>query len=227
MFMPVVENENSMNNTMNPIATKERKARFIKINNILAKLFPKPTIALTFSNTWELLVAVQLSAQCTDKKVNEVTPTLFKKYRTLGEYARAKQREFEKDIHATGFFRNKTKNIIAAATVVQKNFGGILPKTMEEMLTIPGVGRKSANVILGNAYGVVEGIAVDTHVRRLAKALKLSDHTDPEKIERDLMAIVPKKLWFVTTYRLIEYGRKYCPARSHNHAQCPLRIFYS
>jgi endonuclease-3 len=214
-----------MKTVINPAVLKERKKHFVQINAILAKLFPRPAIALTFSNNWELLVAVQLSAQCTDKKVNEVTPALFKKYCAVGDYARAKQREFEKDIHPTGFFRNKTKNIIAAAKVVEKQFGGVLPKTMNEMLTIPGVGRKSANVILGNAYGVVEGIAVDTHVRRLAKALQLSDYADPEKIEKDLMAIVPKRLWFVTTYRLIEYGRKYCPARPHNHAVCPLKKF--
>jgi endonuclease-3 len=199
-----------------------RKKRAKKIFRILDKLFPNPKIALTFGNNWELLVAVELSAQCTDKKVNEVTPALFKKYRTLDSYIRAKPREFEKDIHACGFYRAKTKNILAAAKVVKTKFHGKLPKTMAEMVMIPGVGRKSANVILGNAYGVVEGIAVDTHVMRLSGVLGLSSEKSPEKIEQDLMAIIPKKDWFKATYQLIDYGRKYCPARPHNHEECPL-----
>lgn len=206
---------------------KERKKRAAKINRALKKLFPKAKIALTFSNNWELLVAVQLSAQCTDKKVNEVTPALFKKYRTLNDYvassaSRRTIREFERAIHSCGFYRAKTRNILSAAKTVRTKFGGKLPRTMAEMVTIPGVGRKSANVILGNAYGVHEGIAVDTHVMRLAKKLGLTDHTDPVRIERDLMAELPKKEWFCFTYRLIDYGRKYCPARPHKHELCPL-----
>lgn len=200
----------------------ERKNRAAKIIAILKKLFPKAKIALHYANNWELLVAVQLSAQCTDKKVNEVTPALFKKYPHLEDYIRANRAGFEQDIRSTGFYRNKAKNILSAAKVVKDKFGGKLPKTMMEMLQIPGIGRKSANVILGNAYGVVEGIAVDTHVRRLAQKLGLSKHKDPIKIERDLMAILPKKEWFGFTYRLINYDRKYCPARPHDHAGCPL-----
>jgi endonuclease-3 len=196
--------------------------RWQKISRVLKKLFPDARIALTFSNNWELLVAVQLSAQCTDKKVNQVTPALFKKYRRLDDYIKANPREFEKDIHACGFYRAKTRNILAAAKVVKTKFHGKLPKTMEEMITIPGVGRKSANVILGNAYGVVEGIAVDTHVKRLAHVLGLSKEKTPEKIEKDLMAIVPKKDWFTATYLIIDYGRAYCVARSHKHDLCPL-----
>lgn len=188
----------------------------------LTKLFPHAKIVLNYGNNWELMVAVQLSAQCTDKKVNEITPKLFKKYHTLDDYANANPKEFENDIHSAGFYRNKTKNIIAAAKMVQEKFGGKLPRTMAEMLTIPGVARKTANVVLGNAYGVVEGIAVDTHIKRLTKKLGLTDHTDPVKIERDLMALLPKREWFNFTYRLIDYGRKYCPARPHNHEQCPL-----
>jgi endonuclease-3 len=198
------------------------RRRWQRISRVLRKLFPNARIALAFSNTWELLVAVELSAQCTDKKVNEVTGTLFKKYRTLDDYINADRRAFEQDIRATGFYRNKAKNILAAAKVVKEKFRGKLPRTMEEMLTIPGVGRKSANVILGNAYGVVEGIAVDTHVKRLAGVLGLSREKTPEKIERDLMKIIPKKDWFRATYELIEYGRKYCPARPHRHELCPL-----
>ena len=192
----------------------------------LKKLFPKAKIFLKYSNHWELLIAVELSAQCTDKKVNEVTEKLFKKYKNLDDYLSAPRKKFEKDIYQTGFYRNKAKNILAAAKVVREKFDRKLPKTMHEMLTIPGVGRKSANVILGNAYGIVEGIAVDTHVKRLARVLGLSRETDPNKIEQDLMKIFPKKEWFRLTCRLIEYGRKYCVARTHRHELCPLtRVF--
>jgi len=198
------------------------KKRAHMILRTLRKLFPKAGIVLKFSNNWELLVAVELSAQCTDKKVNEVTARLFKKYRKLHDYVRADRREFERDIHECGFYHNKAKNILAAAKVVEEKYQGKLPRTMAEMITIPGVGRKSANVILGNAYGVVEGIAVDTHVKRLAGVLGLSNEKTPEKIERDLMKIIPRKDWFRATYEIIEYGRKYCIARPHRHELCPL-----
>ncbi len=198
------------------------KRRAAKIFRVLKKLFPHAKIALHYGNNWELLVAVELSAQCTDKKVNQVTPALFKKYRKLDDYVRANPREFERDIHACGFYRAKTRNILAAAKFVKEKYHGKLPRTMAEMVAVPGVGRKSANVILGNAYGVVEGIAVDTHVKRLAGVLGLSHEKTPEKIERDLMAIIPRKQWFEATYLLIEYGRKYCVARPHRHAECPL-----
>ena len=198
------------------------KKRWQKISRVLRKLFPKAHIMLTFSNNWELLVAVELSAQCTDKKVNEVTPALFKKYPKLHNYVVANPREFEKDIRQCGFYRAKTKNILAAAKTVEMKYKGKLPRTMAEMVTIPGVGRNSANVILGNAYGVVEGIAVDTHVKRLAGVLGLSREKTPEKIEQDLMKIIPRKDWFRATYEIIEYGRKYCVARPHRHDLCPL-----
>lgn len=198
------------------------KKRWQKISRTLGRLFPGASIMLKFSNNWELLVAVELSAQCTDKKVNEVTARLFKKYRKLDDYVRAERREFERDIHECGFYHNKAKNILAAAKVVKEQYNGKLPRTMEEITTIPGVGRKSANVILGNAYGVVEGIAVDTHVKRLSGVLGLSREKTPEKIEQDLMQIIPKKDWFTATYEIIEYGRKYCVARPHRHDLCPL-----
>jgi endonuclease-3 len=177
---------------------------------------------LAYGNHWELLVAVELSAQCTDKKVNEVTPTLFAAFPTLESYATADPKEMERIIYPTGFYRAKTKNIIAAAKMVIDEFRGRLPRTMRDMLRIPGVARKTANVVLGNAYGVVEGIAVDTHVKRLARLLALTDEDDPNKIERDLMEIVPKKDWFRFTYLMIEYGRTYCPARRHETTKCPL-----
>ena len=203
------------------------KVRAARVLRALKKLFPVvPKTVLRCGNPWELLVAVILSAQCTDKKVNEVTEKLFKKYRALDAYVRVKPSEFERDIYQTGFYRAKTKHILAAARVIKEKFGGKVPRTMAEMVMIPGVGRKTANVVLGNAYGVVEGIAVDTHVLRLSRALGLSRHTDPVKVERDLMALFPKKDWLRLTYLLIEYGRRYCPSRRHHHMQCPLAKFH-
>ncbi|HAS94949.1 TPA: endonuclease III [Candidatus Wolfebacteria bacterium] len=200
----------------------ERKKKAATIVATLKKLFPEAKIALNYGNNWELLVAVELSAQCSDKKVNEVTATLFKKYRSLDDYVHADLAEFAQDIHSTGFYRNKAKNILAAAKMIKEEFGGEIPKTMEEILRVPGVARKTANVVLGMAYGVVEGIAVDTHVIRLSNLLGLTDHKDPVKIERDLMELLPKGEWMSFTYRLIDYGRKYCPARAHSHTNCPL-----
>ncbi|OGJ59131.1 hypothetical protein A2635_04175 [Candidatus Peribacteria bacterium RIFCSPHIGHO2_01_FULL_51_9] len=205
------------------IAERKMKAKIILIK--LKKLLPHAGMILRYSNGWECLVSVILSAQCTDKKVNEVTAKLFKKYQKLDDYLRAKPKEFEKDIYSTGFYKNKTKNILAAAKVIKEEFHGRIPKTMAEMLTIPGVARKTANVVLGNVHGIVEGIAVDTHVKRLAFRFGLTDEEIPEKVERDLMALIPKKDWFKSTYLFIEYGRKFCPAKRHDHMRCPLRGF--
>lgn len=204
----------------------ERKKRATAIGRALARLFPNPTCALTYGNNFELLVAVILSAQCTDKKVNEVTEKLFRKYRTLNDYVHANPKEFARDIRQTGFFNTKTKNVLGAAVKIKKEFGGTVPQTMKELLTIPGVARKTANVVLGNAYGIVEGIAVDTHVKRFAQKFDLTDHKDPKKIEQDLMLLFPRKDWFVLTYRLIEYGRQICPARSHDCADHPISKIY-
>lgn len=204
----------------------ERKARLNKLNAKLKKLFPKAEMALRWKTNWELLVAVQLSAQCTDKKVNEVTETLFKKYPSFDAYVQTSQKEFEKDIKPTGFYKNKAKNILAAAKLVKEVYGGKIPQTMEEMLTLPGVARKTANVVLGNAYGVVEGIAVDTHVRRFAVRFDLTDSKDPVKIEQDLMALLPQKEWFMFTYRVIEYGRTIAPARVYDTRRDPLVAIY-
>lgn len=193
---------------MNSKNLAERKRRAAKLRARLCKLFPDAVCALRYSNPFELLVAVILSARCTDKKVNEVTAKLFKKYRSLSSYASAKAAEFEKDIRPTGFYRNKAKHILKTARIIQNKFHGKVPDKMADLLTLPGVGRKTANVVLGNAYGVVEGIAVDTHVRRFAIKFKLTDHKNPEKIERDLMKIIPKKEWMPFTYKVIEYGRQ-------------------
>ncbi len=186
------------------------------------KLVPQGKPALHFSTPWELLVAVMLSARCTDKKVNEVTEKLFRKYRSLDDYLRANPKEFEQEIKSTGFYKEKASRILDAARVIKTRFGGQVPRTMEAMLQIPGVGRKTANIVLGAGYGVVEGIAVDTRVRRLARVLGLTDETDPDKIEQDLTRLIPKSEWMEFSYCLIEYGRQYCPARSHDHSNCPL-----
>ena len=195
-----------------------------KINEIIKKLkkeYPKARIALKFTNPLEILVATILSAQCTDKRVNMVTETLFKKYRTIHDYANANIKEFEEEIKSTNFYKNKAKNIIEAAKIILKKFNGQVPKTMNELLTLPGVARKTANIVLSNAYGIVEGIAVDTHVRRLSQRLGLSKNTDPEKIENDLMKIIPKNDWFIISYLLIEHGRKICSAKK---AECNICI---
>jgi len=200
----------------------DEKERIKKISRRLAKTYPDAKIALRYKTNWELLIAVILSAQCTDKKVNEVTARLFKKYKTLEDYVHAKPKEFERDIHATGFFRAKTRAILATAKIIKEKFNGRVPKTMDEMLLLRGVARKTANVVLGNAYGIVEGIAVDTHVRRLAKRLGLSKHSDPVKIEQDLMKLFPREEWFSLTYRLINHGRSVCSAKDPRCDLCPL-----
>lgn len=192
---------------------------------ILTHLFPDPKCALNYDTPWQLLVAVILSAQCTDKKVNEVTKALFEKYKSLDDYVYAQPEEFGHDIYSTGFYRAKTKNILAAADVLKNKFEGKVPKTMEEMVTIPGVGRKTANVVLGELYNYAEGIAVDTHVIRLSRLLGLTKHQDATRIERDLMKIVPKKDWVRFSHLLILYGREYCPARC-KHTNCPLAKYY-
>lgn len=211
---------------MSPNKIKQRTERVKKMNKVLRKLYPEATIALNYSNPFELLVAVQLSAQCTDERVNMVTEKLFKKYKTLDDYARASARAFERDIYQTGFYKNKTKNILAAAKMIKKDFGGIVPTIMTDLLTIPGVARKTANVVIACLGAEVEGIAVDTHVRRFAIRFDLSDFTDPVRIERDLMAIMPKKEWWGFNHRLVHYGRDYCGARPHDCAMHPLTKVY-
>lgn len=177
---------------------------------------------LNYSNTLELLVSVILSAQCTDKRVNEVTASLFRKYKSVYDYAEVSAEELEQDIRPTGFFRNKAKNIKGAANMIIDRFGGEVPSSMEEMIQLPGVARKTANVVLGNAYGIVEGIAVDTHVKRLSNRIGLSANSDPEKIERDLMDAIPKDEWFRFTYLLIEHGRAVCDAKKPKCDVCVL-----
>jgi endonuclease-3 len=200
-----------------------QRARALEILKRLKKIYPKAKIALRYKNNFQLLVAVVLSAQCTDKKVNKVTIPLFKKYRTAKDFAGADIKIFEQEIKSTGFYHNKARNILAAAKKINNDFGGRLPRTMREMITIPGIGRKSANVILGNAYGVVEGIAVDTHVGRLAQRFGFTHTDNPEKIEQDLMKLIPKKDWFGFTYIIIEHGRAVCSSQRRKCQICPLR----
>ena len=205
---------------------EERMNRVRRLNRALKRLYKQSKVELNYKNEWELMVAVQLSAQCTDKRVNETTKKLFKKYKTLADYAKAKQKEFEKDIYQCGFYKNKSKNIIAAAKMVKEKFGGCVPRKMEDMLAIPGVARKTANVVLSNAFGEHVGIAVDTHVRRFAIRFDLSDYTDPVRIERDLMEIMPKRDWWQFNHRLVLYGRYICPARRHDCKNHPLTKIY-
>ena len=212
--------------------TESQNARAETARQIVARLreeYPDAGIVLDYGSDWELLAAVILSAQCTDKMVNQVTAELFKKYRTIEDYASADPAEFETDIRPTGFFRNKTKHIIGAAQKVLSDFQGEVPATMAELLTLPGVARKTANIILGNAHPEAyatdpdAGIAVDTHVNRLSQRLGLALSTDSDKIERELMAIVPRADWFQLTYLLIEHGRAVCTARRARCGECSLQ----
>jgi endonuclease-3 len=182
--------------------------------------YPDATCALEFGSPFELLVATILSAQCTDERVNIVTRTLFRKYTSPSAYLDVDQEELERDIHSTGFFRNKARNIRGACRLIVDEFGGEVPKTMEELLRLPGVARKTANVVLGTAYGVSEGVVVDTHVGRVARRLGLTEHEDPEKVERDLMAIVPRREWTAFAHRVVLHGRRVCQARSPKCAEC-------
>jgi endonuclease III len=195
----------------------EPVAQLIKI---WPKVYPNAHTELNFKNPLELLIATILSAQCTDKRVNMVSPALFKKYRSAKDYAKAPQAELENAIKSTGFFRNKTKSIRAATSTIAKKFGGKVPDSMEKLRELPGVGRKTANVVLGNAFGINEGIVVDTHVIRLSQRLGLTKEKDPEKIERDLMKLVPKEHWTNWSHWLIWHGRRRCFARKPDCANC-------
>jgi len=213
----------AMKGKSKPVNMKlNNKTRVLKIIELLEKEHPDAKIALNYTNPLELLVATILSAQCTDKRVNIVTKTLFKKYRKVEDYANADLAEFEEDIRSTGFYRNKARNIKKCCQILVEKFNSKVPKTMEDMLELPGVARKTANIVLSNAYGVIVGVAVDTHVRRLSKRLGLSEHKDPNKIERDLMEIVPKTEWMRITDLLIFHGRRICVARKPKCGVCIL-----
>jgi endonuclease III len=188
----------------------------------LRRLYPDAKCSLNFTNPLELLVATQLSAQCTDERVNIVTVNLFKKYRSVEEYATVSQEELEIDIKSTGFYRNKAKNLRGAAQRLITSYGGEVPRTMEELLTLPGVARKTANVVLGNAYVVVVGFVVDTHIGRLARRFGWTTSEDPARVEQDLMRIIPRKDWLDLSHMLIYHGRAVCTARKPSCATCTL-----
>jgi len=196
--------------------------RLQKIFRALDDLFPKAECALRHENPFQLLVATILSAQCTDERVNKVTPGLFQKYPTPQDFAALRQPVLEREVRSTGFFRNKSKNIIGTARKIVQQFGGEVPRTMEKMLTLPGVARKTANVVLGTAFGIPTGVVVDTHVFRIARRLKLSKQKTPEKVEQDLMKLVPKENWITFGHQVIWFGRKICHARKPLCATCPL-----
>ena len=204
------------------VAAAARKAQVRKIIARLKREYPEVTCALNHSNALELVVATILSAQCTDARVNMVTPHLFAKYRGAADYAAADPRVLEKEIQSTGFFRNKTKSIIGMAQALVERHGGVVPQTMEELTALPGVGRKTANVILGTWFRKNEGIVVDTHVQRLTGLLRLSRQTDPVRIEQDLMAVVPRQDWTWLSHALIHHGRGVCIARRPACADCVL-----
>lgn len=205
-----------------PKTSAERAARVRKILQLLDKMYPKPTVPLHHGNAWELLVATILSAQCTDKRVNEVTPGLFAKYPSIADFANANQAELGSDIRSTGFFNNKSKSLIGAARKILAEFGGEVPRTMEELLTVPGAARKTANVVLGAIYHIPAGVVVDTHVQRNAQRLDLTKNTNPVKIEQDLMKIIPKEKWIDFPLQLIYHGRALCVARKPKCSECAL-----
>jgi endonuclease-3 len=188
----------------------------------LRKIYPAPQSALAWSSPWELLVSTVLAAQCTDARVNQVTPEFFRRWPTISALARARIEEVEEVIRTTGFFRNKAKNLVAAARRVTQAYEGTVPATMEELLTLPGVARKTANIVLSNAFGRYEGIAVDTHVRRLAFRLGLTASRDPKRIEQDLMPLFPRQSWGEINHLLVWHGRDTCQARKPRCSVCPL-----
>ena len=205
-----------------PKNAAERQARIDEILKILDEMYPAATCALRHDNPWQLLVATILSAQCTDKRVNEVTPGLFAKYPRPEDFAAVRPEVLANDIRSTGFFNNKAKSIVGAAKKVVGEFGGRVPQTIQEMLTIPGAARKTANVVLGTAYGIASGVVVDTHVQRISQRLDLTKNTDPVKIEQDLMKIIPQDRWIRFSHQIILHGRALCMARGPECEQCQL-----
>jgi endonuclease-3 len=205
-----------------PEVNLEPEARASKVLELLEKNYPNAKIALKYANPLQLLAATILSAQATDQQINMITPKLFKKYKTAGDYANADLQELEQYIKSSGFYHNKAKNIKNCCKALLEKFHSKVPKTMTELIELPGVGRKTANIVLANAFGVVEGVAVDTHVGRLAQRLGLSENKDPNKIETDLMKIIPKDQWIRIADLLIFHGRRVCTAKKPNCAGCVL-----
>ncbi len=205
-----------------PKNSAERRGRLLQILGAFDRLFPDVTCALQHTDAWQLLVATILSAQCTDERVNKITPGLFRKYPTMQDCANALQEELANDVRSAGFFNNKAKSIIGAARKILADYGGQVPKTMDELLTVPGAARKTANVVLGTSYGVPSGVVVDTHVQRITQRLDLTKNTDPVKIEQDLIKILPQDRWILFSHQVIHFGRQICVARKPRCASCPL-----
>jgi endonuclease III len=205
-----------------PKNAAERSARLLRILEELDRLFPNATCALHHKNPWQLLVATILSAQCTDERVNKVTPELFKKYPTMQDFANASQDELAQDIRSTGFFNNKARSLIGAARTIVADYKGQVPRSMDELLKVPGAARKTSNVVLGTAYGIASGVVVDTHVQRISRRLDLTRNDDPVKIEQDLMKILPQGRWVLFAHQIIHFGRQICIARKPRCASCPL-----
>ncbi len=215
---PPRENKNRTNATYNPLAPE----RLAEILERLDRLYPHVTCALTHRSAWELLVATILSAQSTDVNVNRVTPELFRKYPTVEAFAALTPEQLEPDVRSTGFFRNKSKSVVGAAKKIVSDFGGQVPGEMEKLLTLPGVARKTANVVLGTWFKKAEGVVVDTHVHRVSRRLELTTNDDPQKIEQDLMRVIPRDKWILFSHQLIWHGRRLCIARKPKCVDCPL-----
>lgn len=209
-------------NVPKPKTAAQRAARLEKILDALEVLFPDATCALHHNGPWQLLVATILSAQCTDERVNKITPGLFEKYPTIQDFAAVSQEELANDIRSTGFFNNKAKSVIGAAKRILAEYDGKVPKAIDELLTVPGAARKTANVVLGTAYGIASGVVVDTHVQRISRRLDLTKNEEPVKIEQDLMKIVPQGRWILFSHQVIHFGRQICVARKPKCDRCPL-----
>jgi len=218
--LPTRKAKSSRTSVANPKAAGTNPHRVSTILQKLDEAYPNVTCALEHHTPFQLLISTILSAQCTDERVNLVTKTLFVKYRTPKDFAYANPAELEQDIRPTGFFRNKTKSIIGAGKKIVEEFGGEVPRTMDELLTLPGVARKTANVVLGTAFGIAVGVVVDTHVIRLSNRLDLTRNTDPKKIEQDLMQVIPPEKWVLFSHQLIWHGRKVCQARKPRCTAC-------
>jgi endonuclease-3 len=205
--------------------SKDReRQRIADIMGRLDETYPDASCSLEFTDPLQLLISTQLSAQCTDERVNIVTQDLYRKYRTVDDFADADQAELERDIYSTGFYRNKARNIIACCRTLREEYGGRIPDTLEEMLQLPGVGRKTANLVLFTVYGV-PGLVIDTHAKRLAYRMGLTRETEPEKVERDLMRKIPKERWGAFSHQLVHHGRAFCDARKPNCGDCPISPF--
>jgi endonuclease-3 len=211
-----------MSKVSRPRTAAERKERIYRILDALSQRYPNVTCALNHSNAWELLVATILSAQCTDARVNMVTPELFRRFPTMQDLAVADVREVSEVIRSTGFFNNKAKSIVGAARTIIRDFGGEIPRTIDQLLTVPGAARKTSNVVLGTAFGIPSGVVVDTHVGRIALRLDLTKETNPVKVEQDLMKILPQDRWILFSHQVIHFGREICVARKPRCGECPL-----